>query len=64
MDNNSVLDVGMLGKAHKSSLDNMSVAQMRVVLEHLLFTMEFKQRKNLMSTFPGLYKMIFPEWSR
>ncbi len=59
-----MIDVGMLGKAHKSSLDNMSVAQMRVVLEHLLFTMEFKQRKNLMECFPGLYKMIFPEWSR
>lgn len=48
---------------HKNSLDNMSPSQIRVVLEHLLGTMEIKQRKNLMNTFPGLYKMIYPEWS-
>ena len=46
---------------HKSSLDNMSPSQIRVVLEHLLSTMEIKQRKNLMETFPGLYKLIYPE---
>lgn len=47
---------------HKNSLDNMSPSQIRVVLEHLLGTMEIKQRKNLMNTFPGLYKMIYPEF--
>lgn len=50
----------LLGKAHNSNIDNMSVAQMRVVLEHLLYTMEIKQRVDLMDTFPGLYKMIYP----
>ena len=46
---------------HKSSLDNMSPSQMRVVLEHLLMTMDIKQRTKFMKTFPGLYKMIYPE---
>lgn len=46
---------------HKSSLDNMTPSQIRVVLENLLSTMEIKQRRNLMETFPGLYKLIYPE---
>ena len=46
---------------HKSSMDNMSPSQMRVVLEHLLMTMDIKQRTKFMKTFPGLYKMIYPE---
>lgn len=55
-------DYSLVGKSHNSNIDNMSVAQMRVVLEYLLYTMEIKQRKDLMNTFPGLYKMIYPEW--
>ena len=51
----------LAGKAHRPTLDNLSPAQMRVVLEELLFTMETKQREDFMGTFPGLYKMIFPE---
>lgn len=51
----------LLGKAHNPNIDNMSVAQMRVVLEHLLYTMEIKQRLNLMDSFPGLYSMIYPK---
>ena len=46
---------------NKSSLDNMSPSQIRVVLEHLLMTMDFEQRMKLMNTFPGLYKMIYSE---
>ena len=46
---------------NKSSLDNMSPSQIRVVLEHLLMTMDFEQRTKFMETFPGLYKMIYPE---
>ena len=46
---------------HKESLDNMTPSQIRVVLEHLLSTMEIKQRKDLMETFPGLYNMIYPK---
>ena len=46
---------------NKSSLDNMSPSQIRVVLEHLLMTMDFEQRMKLMNTFPGLYNMIYPE---
>ena len=30
---------------HKSSLDDMSHSQIRVVLEHLLMTMDIEQRK-------------------
>jgi hypothetical protein len=45
---------------NKSSLDNMSPSQIRVVLEHLLMTMDFEQRTKFMETFPGLYKMIYP----
>jgi len=56
-------DYSLVGKDHKPSLDNMSPYQIRVVLERLLSTMEIKQRRDLMDTFPGLYKMIYPEWS-
>lgn len=56
--------INLLGKAHNPNIDNMSVAQMRVVLEHLLYTMEIDQRRNLMNTFPGLYKMLYPNWGK
>ena len=45
---------------HKSSLDNMSHSQIRVVLEHLLMTMDIEQRNKFKNTFPGLYNMIYP----
>jgi len=45
---------------HKSSLDNMSHSQIRVVLEHLLMTMDIEQRNKFRNTFPGLYSMIYP----
>jgi hypothetical protein len=51
----------LLGKAHKPSLDAMSNAQIRVVCEHLLFTMQTEQRRDLIEAFPGLYKMVFPD---
>jgi hypothetical protein len=54
-------DYSLVGKSHKNSLDNMSPSQIRVVVEHLLSSMDIKQRKDLMNTFPGLYKMIYPE---
>ena len=56
-------DYSLVGKDHKPSLDNMSHSQIRVVLERLLSTMDFNQRNDLMNTFPGLYSMIYPEWS-
>ena len=52
----------LLGKAHRPSLDNMSPAQIRVVCEHFLFTMEFKARNDLMETYPGLYRQIYPDY--
>lgn len=55
-------DYSLVGKVHKNSLDNMSPSQIRVVLEHLLSSMEINQRNDLRNTFPGLYKMIYPEW--
>lgn len=45
---------------HKSSLDNMSPSMIRVVLEHLLMTMDIEQRNKFRNTFPGLYSMIYP----
>lgn len=50
-----------LSQSHKKSLDNMTPAQIRVILEHLLYTMPIEQRRDLMETFPGLYKMIYPK---
>lgn len=45
---------------HKSSLDNMTPSEIRVVLEHLLATMDIKQRRDLINTYPGLYLKIYP----
>lgn len=55
-------DYTIVGKSHKPSLDLMSPSQIRVVVEHLLSTMDIDQRNDLKNTFPGLYKMIYPEW--
>lgn len=52
------------GQAHKKSLDDLSPAQIRVVCEHLLYTMKTDQRRDLMATFPGLYLLIFPDVER
>lgn len=49
------------GKAHRPSLDHMTPAQIRVVCEELLYTMEQEQRVAFMKTFPGLYALVFPE---
>ena len=38
----------------------MSHSQIRVVLEHLLMTMDIEQRNKFKNTFPGLYHMIYP----
>lgn len=46
---------------HKPTLDTMTPAQHRVVLEHLLYTMNQEQRLNLIRTLPGLYMQIFPD---
>lgn len=51
----------LLGKAHKPELDNMSPAQIRVVCEQLLNTMDTDQRGKLMQAFPGLYLQLYPE---
>lgn len=56
-------DYTTVGKSHKNSLDSMSPSQIRVVLEHLLSTMDINQRNDLKDTFPGLYKMIYPTWN-
>ena len=48
------------GNAHKPELDKMSPAQIRVVCEQLLYTMDTDQRHKFMATFPGLYCLIFP----
>lgn len=48
------------GNAHKPELDQLSPAQIRVVCEQLLYTMDHEQRSKFMATFPGLYLLIFP----
>jgi hypothetical protein len=48
------------GNAHKPELDQLSPAQIRVVCEQLLYTMDADQRGKLMETFPGLYLLIYP----
>jgi len=55
------MDRTLLGKAHHPAMDSMSPAQIRVVCEHLLYTMEIGQRRKLMAAFPGLYKTLFPD---
>jgi len=50
----------MPGKAHKPEMDQLSPAQIRVVCEQLLYTMDTEQRRKLMGTFPGLYLMLYP----
>jgi len=45
---------------HKPELDDMTTAQMRVVLEFLLFNMGCDLRGKLMGSLPGLYLRIFP----
>jgi hypothetical protein len=47
---------------HRPTLDNMSPAQIRVVLERLLNTMQIEQRRDFMATLPGLYRMVYPGW--
>jgi hypothetical protein len=51
----------LLGNAHRPALDDMSPSQIRVVCEHLLYTMDGEQRRSLMAAFPGLYAMVFPD---
>jgi hypothetical protein len=55
------MDRSLLGKAHTPEMDSMSPAMIRVVCEHLLYTMEYQQRKRFRECFPGLYYMLFPD---
>lgn len=45
---------------HQPELDNFTPAQIRVVCEQLLFTMDYAQREKFMATFPGLYVKLYP----
>jgi len=46
--------------AHKPELDNMSPAQIRVLCEELLYTMDTEQRRKIMGRLPGIYHMAYP----
>lgn len=50
----------MVGR-HKSALDHLSPAEIRVVCEQLLYTMGPEQRAKLMSTYPGIYCHLYPD---
>ena len=45
---------------HKAELDNLTPAEIRVVCERLLATMDFEQRCQLREYIPGLYAKIEP----
>lgn len=49
----------MVNGAHKPELDNLTTAQIRVLCEELLYTMDYEQRAKISSKFPGLYLMVF-----
>jgi len=46
--------------AHKPQLDEMTPAEIRVVCEQLLYTMDSDQRVKLRRMYPGLYAKIEP----
>lgn len=45
---------------HKKELDDFTPAEMRVVTELLLHTMDYVQRMKFMQRLPGLYVKIYP----
>jgi hypothetical protein len=46
--------------AHKPELDQFTPAEIRVVCEQLLYTMDSEQRVKFMQTHPGLYLKLYP----
>jgi hypothetical protein len=46
--------------AHKPQLDQMTPAEIRVICEYLLYTMDIEQRTKLKNTYPGLYQKLYP----
>jgi hypothetical protein len=47
--------------AHKPQLDEMTPAEIRVVCEQLLFTMDIEQRTKFREAYPGLYEKTQPK---
>lgn len=47
--------------AHKPELDNMTPAQIRVLCEELLYTMDAEQRLKVKAKLPGIYGMVYPD---
>lgn len=52
------IDPAINVNAHKPSLDNLTPAQIRVVAEQLLYTMDHVQRLKFKSSFPGIYRLV------
>jgi hypothetical protein len=46
--------------AHKPQLDEMTPAQIRVLCEELLYTMDAEQRLKVKAKLPGIYAMVYP----
>ena len=44
---------------HKPELDDMTPAQIRVLCEELLYTMDCTQRIKVAKVIPGIYKMVY-----
>lgn len=47
--------------SHNPNIDKMTPAEIRVLAEYLLYTMDYEQRTKLMKEHPGLYGKIFPD---
>lgn len=49
---------------HRPELDNFTPAEIRVLAEHLLYTMGPEARGTLMEAYPTLYIRLFPSADR
>jgi hypothetical protein len=45
---------------HRPELDDFTPAEMRVLLEQMLYTMEHGQREKLKAAHPAMYERIYP----
>lgn len=47
--------------AHKPELDELTPAEIRVICEQLLYTMDIEQRIKFKAAYPGLYEKACPD---
>lgn len=49
----------MINRKHQPQLDEFTPAEIRVLCEELLYTMEIEQRQKIMARHPGLYVRLY-----